>query len=233
MNDKSFIRILVAVIIVVVIGVVGFFAFLNKSKTPNNNPNNQNQTSTTSAENTTAITTKVTTANKPGEWETYKSDQYGFSIKHPRDWSVGIGQAGNSAFYLPGDELHSVAIWNKNFYDYDITISILPNSKDLNIKDYINDQISKSDTGYAECVKEKEDLCGSLRRVGWNTNHPVFFDKTDAYEFTVSDHISGTYMYILTKKNGNIYALTYGTIPDLEDTPIKEIKSIISTFKFL
>ncbi len=44
MNEKSFIRIFVAVIIVVGIGVLGFFAFLNKSGTPNINQNQSTST---------------------------------------------------------------------------------------------------------------------------------------------------------------------------------------------
>ncbi len=114
MNEKSFIRILVAVMIVVVIGVVGFFALMKKSETSDINSGVQNQSSTipiTNATNGNQVYPTSTT-----DWKAYGNEKVGFSFKYPKELGSVEMEKFQKAVTGDGESFYGSIGYNLNIF---------------------------------------------------------------------------------------------------------------------
>jgi hypothetical protein len=150
----------------------------------------------------------ITTTQPISDWKTYKNDQYGFTIRYPKDWGIETMDP------TPSNYISFVSISSPGAYSGYADIS--PAGPFLNIKTY------PSQSTLENVVK---DYSSYLQGDWINTS----VDSISAKRITIARQgnmkASVTTVFV---RNGYIYELTYSIF----DKDPEIAKNVLDTFKF-
>jgi hypothetical protein len=97
MNQKSFIKIILVVVIIVLLCAVGYFTLVKKSLPIAQQISTPTQTLTKTPTPVPTTTPMSTPKDETKNWKIYTNNKYGFRFKYPPSWRLGGPPLGESS----------------------------------------------------------------------------------------------------------------------------------------
>jgi hypothetical protein len=171
--------------------------------------------------------------------QVYQSGTYGFQVEYPKTWEATeeTKRSPQQATGADGDELQKVTFLEKDskLWQADFVIRVLPNPKNLSIKQWRETQLQTSDGEKDVCKKANpESPCLSARDLQLN-EEMITINKFPALRISIFDFDHNLECTQVTK-NKFVYDLCYDASnpndPDF-DKHQKITSDILASFKFL
>lgn len=217
MNEKSFVNIILIVIVVLAVGAVGYFVFVKKSAPIA-------QQTPTPSQNNNPVSPTPTQKNETVNWKTYSNSKYNFSLKYPNGWTTEESSQTDLTgriISLRSPETSQLLNERKidSGYSYNLVVSFWPtiNNEYARGGSWIG---QRNYTGLADFFTDKNAL---KQKIGNTT-----IAGQNAYEVSIGG--AGANYGIMIEHNG-IYELSFETAWDKSKLGSTE-KQILSTFQF-